>query len=187
MNGAENYIEHIRQTALKRTAIVFAGYTLLAFLCCGLSKAVFLRWETDVVWNFTPWGGNSLISAVLAQSPLLVTLLVRWAGAFTAFSRWISVLTAVLYGSAAGCCSAFLSRGLLSGIPPEQIPVTFGSLLILLLLCALSDLYADCLLTLSGIRERRIRFALTREYSLIFGILSGIQLLIGIAGSMLLS
>lgn len=187
MNGAENYIEHIRYGALKRIAVTFAGYTLLALLCCGLSRTVFLRWNTDIYWRITPKDGSSFVSAVLAQQPLLLVLLIRWTGSFTAFSSWISILTGALYGSAVGCCSALLSRGLLTGIPPEQIPVAFVSLLILLMLCAISDLYGNCLLTLTGIRERRIRFSLIREFSLIFGILSGVLLLTSIAGSMFLT
>ncbi len=187
MNGAENYIEHIRNGALRRTAAAFMLYTLLASVCCGLAWQVFRQWSTDVSWQIASPPGAPFISAVLTQGSTILFLLIRWAGVFTAFSRTISVLTAAVQGCAIGCCAALLSRGLVSGVTPEWLWADFASLLILLILCALSDLYADCLLTLTGIRERRIRFSLIREYTLILAVFAGILILIGIPASMFLT
>jgi len=187
MNGAENYIEHIRSGAFRRMSVFFMLYTLTAVLCCGIAHTVFLGWHTDISFRITSPAGSPLISATLAQAGTLLFLLIRWAGTFTAFSRMISLLTTGLCGCSVGCASALLSRGLLCGITPERLHACFVSLLILPVLCALSDLYADCLLTLTGLGERRIRFSLIREYTAIFLLLSGGLLLTGILTSVFLS
>ena len=187
MNGAENYIEHIRNNALRRTAVSFLLYFLTAVLCCWISRLLFLRWDTEASWQITSPAGSPLVSAILTQSGTFLLLLTRWAGTFTAFSRPISVLTVVLRGCSVGCCSALLSRGLIYGFPPEQFWTDSLSLLILPALCAVSDLYAGCVLVLTGLGEHRARFSLIREYTAIYMCLSGILLLTGILSALFLS
>ena len=187
MNGAENYLEHMRHGAVRRTAISFMGYNLLGSACCGLAYLLFLRWSTELVWQIFPPSGSSFVSAVLTQSGMVLLLCLRYFASYTAFSRLFSLLCAVLKGSGIGCAAAFLARGILTGITPARLYVSFGSMLILMLLCALSDLYADCFLTLSGIREHRIRSSLIREYTVFCGMLSGAILLTGILSAVFLS
>ncbi|MBQ2726712.1 MAG: hypothetical protein IJF78_13490 [Clostridia bacterium] len=187
MNGAENYLEHIRNNALRRTAVRFLLYLLTAVLCCWLSRLLFLRWDTETSWQITSPAGSPMVSAVLTQSGTLLLLLIRLAGTFTALSRPISVLTVVLRGCSVGCCSALLSRGLVYGFPPEQLWISSLSLLLLPALCGVSDLYADCVLVLTGLGEHRARASLIREYTAIFACLSGILLLTGILSALFLS
>lgn len=185
MNGAENYLEYVRHNAGRRTAISFMLYTLLASVFCGLAYLAFSRWDTGTVWRITPPAGNVLTSAVLAQSAAVFFLSLQFLGAFTVFSRAISVLTAILRGAGIGCAAAFMGRGLLNLSSGAWLYVNFTALLLLLLLSALSNVYADCFLTLTGIHERRMRASLFQEFLKSFGVLSGVILLLHIAGVLL--
>jgi len=187
MNGAENYIEHIRNGALRRASLSFMGYTLSGSVCCGLAYLFFLRNHTDLIWQIAPPIGSTFLSAVISQSPAVLLLTLRYAASFTAFSRTISLLYTVLAGSGIGCAAAYLARGILTGITPIRLYPAFFSMLLIFLACALSDLYSGCILTLTGIREYRIRSALIREYTVLYMILAGAVLLTGILSSLFLS
>ena len=186
MNGAENYMEHMRHSAVRRILPAFMGYVLTGSVFSVLSRLLFLRWHTDLLWRITPCPGSGFVSALLSQSPTVFLLLLRYPAVFTVFSRQFSRLCAILYGSGIGCAAAFLSRGILTGISPARLYVSFGLMLAILLLCAVSDLYSDCFLTLSGIRENRIRNSLFCEFTVLYGVFSGAILLAGIPAALFL-
>lgn len=187
MNGAETYLEQMRYNAGRRTVLLFMLYTLSAFLSCILACHVFSRWDTGCVWQIIPHTGSRFFSAALAQSPTAALLTVRFLTSFTVFSRAVSVLLAVLRGAGIGCAAAFMHRGMLNLPSGGWMTFAAASLLVMLLFCALSDVYADCFLTLSGLHETRMRASLFKEYLKLSGIISGVILLSGIAAALLIS
>ena len=186
MNSVRNDLDHAGRHALRRTVLSFTGYALLASLFCLLSRLWFLTWETELVWQITPHAGSTFLSALLGQTECVILLAVRYFFTFTAFSVPFSFFSAVFAGSCIGCAAAFLERGILSGIAPPDLSAAFGILLVYLLLCSVSDLYARYILTVTGLGEHRLRVSLIGEYTVLCGVFSGIILLSGILAAVYL-
>lgn len=173
----------IRQIAARLIASLLV---LIVFALAGFALyALFFGEGTYAVVTHTPEGFFSRIgSVILSQLPRTVWLLALYLSVFTVWGSLLSYALSAWHGLSLGCALALLRSGslVLSGSAPA-LPVLFGflSTVLLLLLAALTSVYARVLCSACLKEDGETRTVLLLEYTGLFWIISGAVYLFGCA------